>query len=66
MNFNSLHSLNGTEDFLDKTLFDIGIPPLHIVAGRNGRIMKYFEFSADAAEVFADLWGESDHGEHVC
>ncbi|MCU6735385.1 HesA/MoeB/ThiF family protein [Diplocloster agilis] len=66
MNFNSLHSLNGTEDFLDKTLFDIGIPPLHIVAGRNGRIMKYFEFSADATEVFADLWGESDHGEHVC
>lgn len=55
MSFDSIHSLTGSEDFLDKTAFDIGIPLLHIVAGRRGIDTRYFEFSADANEVFADL-----------
>jgi len=55
MNFESTHTLSGTEDFLDKTAFDIGIPLLHIFVGRNGTSMKCFEFSADVNEVFSGL-----------
>ena len=53
MNFESIHTLNGTEDFLDKTAFEIGIPLLDIFVGRNGTSMKCFEFSADINEVFS-------------
>jgi len=55
MDFDAVHSLTGAEDFLDKTAFDIGIPPLHIVSGRCGTQIRYFEFSADAEEIFLDL-----------
>lgn len=55
MTFDSIHSLKGTEDFLDKTPYDIGIPPLHIVGGRVGMQTTYYEFTADEADVFADL-----------
>ena len=52
MSFDSFHSINGTESFLDKTLFEIGIPLLHIVGGRVGMHTTYFEFSGDASEIF--------------
>lgn len=52
MSFESVHSINGTEKFLDKTLFEIGIPLLHIVGGRIGVNTTYFEFTRDEAEVF--------------
>ncbi len=55
MTFDSIHSLNGEEDFLDKTPFEIGIPLLHIISGRVGMNMVYYEFSADEAEVFEGL-----------
>ena len=55
MNFDSTHSITGTESFLDKKLFEIGIPLLHIISGRNGMDVRYFEFSADADIVFAGL-----------
>ena len=55
MNFETIHSLNGSEDFLDKTAFEIGIPLLHIVAGRCGYEMRYFEFTSDTDEVFEGL-----------
>jgi adenylyltransferase/sulfurtransferase len=55
MNFSTFHSLDGTEDFLHKTLGEIGIPPLHIVCGRIGSQSRYFEFTADYDEIFAGL-----------
>lgn len=55
MSFDSLHAINGSEDFLDKTPFEIGIPPLHIIGGRIGMHTTYYEFSADEAEVFEKL-----------
>lgn len=55
MRFESIHSLHGTEPFLGKTLFEIGIPLLHVVAGRAGASVRYFELSADAKEVFAGM-----------
>ena len=53
MEFDSIHSINGTEDFLSKKPFEIGIPPLHIVGGRVGLETTYYEFSADYDEIFA-------------
>lgn len=55
MQFETIHSIHGDEDFLDKTLFEIGIPLLHIICGRVGMNARYYEFTADKAEVFDDL-----------
>ena len=55
MTFDSVHSIKGDEDFLDKTPFDIGIPLLHIVGGRVGMNTAYYEFTADESEIFENL-----------
>ena len=55
MVFDSLHSIKGDEDFLDKTPYEIGIPLLHIIGGRIGMNTTYYEFSEDEAEVFENL-----------
>lgn len=59
MQFDSIHTLRGEEEFLDKTLFEIGIPLLHIICGRLGMTVKYYEFSADETEIFNGLEGET-------
>ena len=55
MIFESKHSFNGSEDYIAKTFAEIGIPPLHIITGRAGMDNRYYEFSADVAEVFNGL-----------
>lgn len=55
MSFDSIHSINGSEDFLDKTPYEIGIPLLHIIGGRIGMNTTYYEFTNDEAEVFDKL-----------
>ena len=55
MQFDSIHTITGNEVFLDKTFASIGIPPLHIICGRTGANVVYYEFSADEAEVFDTL-----------
>lgn len=55
MSFDSFHSLYGTEEFLQKTPEQIGIPPLHIVAGRCGMEMRYYELTDDFEKVFEGL-----------
>lgn len=55
MSFESIHSIKGDEDFLDKTLFEIGIPLLHIIGGRIGMHTTYFELTGDKEEVFEGL-----------
>ena len=55
MSFDSIHSINGSEDFLNKTPYEIGIPLLHIIGGRIGMNTTYYEFTADTAEVFDTL-----------
>ena len=55
MQFDTIHTIHGDEDFLDKTLYEIGIPPLHIICGRVGMNALYYEFTADRAEIFNDL-----------
>lgn len=55
MTFDSIHSIKGEEDFLDKTPYEIGIPLLHIVGGRVGMNTTYYEFTTDEAEIFEGL-----------
>lgn len=55
MQFETIHSIKGDEIFLNKTLFDIGIPLMHIVCGRVGMNMTYYEFTADEQEIFGDI-----------
>ena len=55
MNFDTVHSITGNEDFLDKTPYEIGIPLLHVIAGRCGMNMRYYEFTSDYEEIFKGL-----------
>lgn len=55
MEFESKHSFDGSEDYIDRTFSEIGIPPLHIISGRAGMNIRHYEFSADADEVFRGL-----------
>lgn len=59
MTFDSIHSINGTEDFLDKTPYELGIPLLHIVGGRVGMHTTHYEFTGDVPEVFEGLLEET-------
>ena len=55
MTFDSMHSIRGNEDFLDRTPTEIGIPPLHIICGRVGMNAVYYEFTADESDIFENL-----------
>jgi len=35
------------DEFIDKTLAEVGIPPFHIIGIRNGKEIKYFELTQD-------------------
>lgn len=58
MQFDTLHAISGSEDFLEKTPFEIGIPLLHIIGGRVGMQTTYYEFTGDVPEVFQGLLEE--------
>lgn len=53
MNFDTKHSFDGTEGYLDKTFKEIGIPPLHIISGRIGMTIKHYEFTSDENDIFS-------------
>ena len=44
------------EDFLDKKLYDVGIPLYHIIAVRKGMKYVYYELSKDKNEVLGGLF----------
>lgn len=50
-----MHSVEGTEDFLDKTLHEIGIPLFDIITGREGTNEIYIELSGDRHEVLGSI-----------
>ncbi len=43
------HRIDGTEDFLDRTLAQVDVPPLGIIRARNGSERLYFELTGDEA-----------------
>ncbi len=49
------HTINGTEAFLDRTLFEIGVPLWDVIAGRRGLNQKFYEFGGDAPDVLGPL-----------
>ncbi len=51
----TFHSVDGSEDFLDKTFADIGVPPFDIIIGREGMDEIFLEFDQDAQEVLGPL-----------
>jgi len=49
------HSLNGTEDYLDKTLAELGLPPYDIITGRAGWDMKHFLIAGDREAALGSI-----------
>jgi len=56
MRFETVHTITGEEDYLDKKLYDIGIPLYHIIAARKGMNYRYYELSKDKEEVLGGLF----------
>ena len=50
-----LHGVFGAEPFLDRTFFEIGIPPFDIIVARMGQEQIYLEFDQDAPGVLGPL-----------
>ncbi len=48
-------TIDGTQDFLDRTFAEIGVPPFDIVWARNGGTLVGYEFSGDAADVLGEV-----------
>lgn len=44
------HVIQGNEDFLQRPLSQLGVPPLDIITGRHGMDMIHFEFTGDLHE----------------
>ncbi len=49
------HTIDGSEDFIDRTLGEIGVPPWDILAGRSGMQQRYYEFAGDRESVLGPL-----------
>ena len=58
MRFESIHSIYGNENFLDRKLFDIGIPLFHIISARSGINYIHYELSHDKDEVMGGAGNE--------
>ena len=56
MQFDIMHTATGQEGFLDKKLYEIGIPLYHIIAARKGLKCIYYELSKDKNEVLGGLF----------
>lgn len=44
---NLTHTISGDEEFLDRTLLSVGVPPLHILRATNGAEFRFYELSGD-------------------
>ncbi len=45
------HEIRGDENFLERTLASIGVPPLHILRARNSSEFRFYELTGDLAET---------------
>ncbi|NQU43016.1 ThiF family adenylyltransferase [bacterium] len=59
----TLASLYGTEDFLDRPLAQIGVPPFDILTARNGDSRMHVLFAKDAEAVLGPLHGNGERNE---
>jgi adenylyltransferase/sulfurtransferase len=49
------HALSGKEEYLDRTLAQMGIPPYDIITGRAGLNMKHYLLAADRAAALGSI-----------
>ncbi len=49
------HTIGAESEVLDRTLGELGVPAWDVLGGRAGFAQRYYEFSADAAEVLGPL-----------
>ena len=49
------HAIYGTEDYMDRTLAQIDIPPYDIVRGRDGMKAQHFLLAGDRAEALGEI-----------
>jgi molybdopterin/thiamine biosynthesis adenylyltransferase/DNA-binding transcriptional regulator YhcF (GntR family) len=45
------HTITGEENFLHRTLSNVGVPPLHILRAHNGYEYRFYELSGDLEEA---------------
>ncbi len=45
------HAITGEEDFLHRTLANVGVPPLHILRAHNGQEYSFYELTGDLPEA---------------
>lgn len=45
------HVITGIEPFLDRTLWSIGVPPLHIIRARNNAQYRFYELTGDVDQA---------------
>lgn len=45
------HTISGEENFLHRTLANVGVPPLHILRAHNGYEYRFYELSGDLSEA---------------
>jgi adenylyltransferase/sulfurtransferase len=57
----TIGTIRGDEDFLDRTPADIGIPPFDIVVARSRGRAVGLEFTPDAREVLGELYEPAEH-----
>ena len=45
------HVVTGEEDFLHRTLANVGVPPLHILRAHNGQEYRFYELTGDLPDA---------------
>jgi molybdopterin/thiamine biosynthesis adenylyltransferase/DNA-binding transcriptional regulator YhcF (GntR family) len=45
------HAITGEENFLHRTLANVGVPPLHILRTHNGQEYRFYELTGDLPEA---------------
>jgi molybdopterin/thiamine biosynthesis adenylyltransferase/DNA-binding transcriptional regulator YhcF (GntR family) len=45
------HVITGEENYLHRTLFNVGVPPLHILRAHNGQEYRFYELTGDLPEA---------------
>jgi molybdopterin/thiamine biosynthesis adenylyltransferase/DNA-binding transcriptional regulator YhcF (GntR family) len=48
---NLTHMITGEENFLHRTLANVGVPPLHILRAHNGQEYRFYELTGDLPEA---------------
>jgi molybdopterin/thiamine biosynthesis adenylyltransferase/DNA-binding transcriptional regulator YhcF (GntR family) len=48
---NMTHTINGSENFLQRTLASVGVPPLHILRMHNGQEYRFYELTGDLPQA---------------